>query len=132
MKKSAILACGILGCVLAAGNGWAQVVQSPNAPDASGRLENAISLGGKYQNYIYGVVKKIRKDELVLDKTVYGDNQIFKLEHNTKFIQNGKHSSLAELKIGDMVWIDAKIKKKTDEKIARKVVTGVAATGAPR
>jgi hypothetical protein len=132
MKTIGIYTCAILAYVLAAGNGWTQVVQSPNAPDASGRIENAISLAGKYQNYIYGVVKKIKKDELILDKTVYGNDQAFKLEHNTKFIQNGKRSSLAELKIGDMVWIDAKIKKKNDEKIARKVITGVAATGAPR
>jgi len=132
MKKSAILACGILGCVLAAGNGWTQVVQSPNAPDASGRIENAISIGGNYQNYIYGVIKKIKKDELILDKTRYGNDQVFKLQHSTKFIENGKPSSLAKLKTGDMVWIDAKLKKKTEEKIARKVLTGVASTGAPR
>ena len=132
MKKHGILAWGILACILAGGNGWAQIVQAPEAPGARGRIENAISLGGKYQNYIYGVVKKIKKDELILDKTVYGNDQVFKLQHDTKFIQNGKRSSLAQLKIGDMVWIDAKIKKKTDEKLARKVVTGVAATGAPQ
>ena len=132
MKKSAILACGILGCVLAAGKGWTQVVQSPNAPDASGRIENAISVGGNYQNYIYGVIKKIKKDELILDKTRFGDDQVFKLQHSTKFIENGKPSSLAKLKTGDMVWIDAKLKKKTEEKIARKVITGVASTGGPR
>lgn len=132
MRRSGILAWGILACVLAVGNGLAQTVQSPEAPGARGRIENAISLAGNYQNYIYGVVKKIKKDELILDKTVYGNDQAFKLEHGTKFIRNGKHSSLAKLKIGDMVWIDAKLKKKTEEKIARKVITGVAATGAPR
>lgn len=128
MKTSGILACAMLACLLTAGNGRAQIVHSPDAPGARGRLENAISLGGKYQDYIYGVVKKIKKDELILDKTLYGNDQVFKLQHNTKFIHNGKHSSLAELKIGDMVWIDAKLKKKTDEKIARKVITGVTST----
>ncbi len=132
MKTRALFACGILGCVLVAGNGWAQVIQSPNAPDASGRLENAISIGGNYQNYIYGVIKKIDKNELILDKTSYGNDQAFKLQHNTKFIRDGKRSSLAKLKVGDMVWIDAKLKKKTEEKIARKVITGVASTGRPR
>lgn len=131
MKTSNMIACGMLFCLLTAGNGWAQVYHSPNAPGATGRLENAISTGGKYQNYIYGVVKKIEKDELILDKTVYGNDQVFKLQHKTKFIHNGKPSSLADLKVGDMVWIDAKLKKKTNEKIARKVVTGLASTGGP-
>ncbi len=127
MKSKAIniLIYGILGCVLAAGAGWAQLVQSPNAPGATGRLEDAISVAGKYQNYVYGVVKKIGKDNIVLDKTRFGNDQVFKLEHKTKFIDNGKSSTLAKLKVGDMVWVDAKMKKKTNEKIARKVITGV-------
>jgi hypothetical protein len=133
MKKEAIIACGILGCALAAGNGRAQVYQAPNSPAASSQLENAISLGEKYQDYIYGVIKTIKKDELVLDKTRYGDDQVFKLQHNTKFIQNGKRGSLADLKVGEMVWIDAQLKKKkkTEEQIARKVITGLASTGGP-
>jgi hypothetical protein len=121
---SVLIYC-LLGFVLATGAGWAQIVQSPNAPTATGRLEDAISVAGKYQNYIYGVIRKIQKDELVLDKTRFGNDQVFRLEHNTKFVHNGKRSTLADLKVGDMVWIDAKIKKKTDEKIARKVITGV-------
>ncbi len=125
MKTSSILALGALACLLAAGNGWAQVYQAPQAPNATGHLENALSVGRKYQDYIYGVVKKIEKNELILDKTTYGNGQVFKLQHNTKFIHNGKRSTLSELKIGDMVWIDAKIKKKTGEKIARKVMTGL-------
>ena len=127
MKTKAVnvLRYGLLGCVLTAGAAWAQLVQAPNAPGATGRLEDAISVAGKYQNYIYGVVKKIGKDQIVLDKTRFGDDQMFKLEHKTKFVDNGKRGKLAELKVGDMVWIDAKMKKNTNEKIARKVITGV-------
>lgn len=110
---------------LAAGQVWAQVYQSPESPGATARLENAISVAGKYQNYIYGVVKKIGKDQIILDKTRFGNGQVFKLDHKTKYVDNGKRSTLANLKIGDMVWIDAKIKKKTEEKIAKKVITGV-------
>ncbi len=110
---------------LAAGQMWAQVYQSPESPGAAGRPENAISVAGKYQNYIYGVVKKIGKDQIILDKTRFGDGQVFKLERNTKFVDNGKRSTKANLQVGDMVWIDAKIKKKTEEKIAKKVITGV-------
>jgi hypothetical protein len=114
-----------LGCLLTAGTAWTQTVQSPEAPGATNRLEDAISVAGNYQNYIYGVVKKIESDQIVLDKTRFGDDQVFKLVHNTKFIDNGKRGKLAELKVGDMVWVDAKIKKKTNEKIVRKVITGV-------
>lgn len=127
MRNKAInlLIYGLVGSALTAGAGWAQVVQSPNAPSATGRLENAISVAGKYQNYIYGVIKEIGKDQIVLDKTRFGNDQVFKLERKTKFIDNGKRSTLAHLKVGDMVWIDAKMKKKINEKIARKVITGV-------
>ena len=127
MKTKAInvLIYGVLGCVLTAGAGWAQLVQSPDAPGATGRLEDAISVAGKYQNYIYGVVKTIGKDQIVLDKTRFGDGQVFKLEHKTRFVDNGKRSTLAGLKVGDMVWIDAKINKKTNEKTAKKVIMGV-------
>lgn len=116
---------GLLGCVLFAGTTCAQTIESPNAPGATGRLENAISVAGKYQNYVYGVIKTIGKHQIVLDKTRFGNGQVFKLDHKTKFINNGKRSTLAELKVGDMVWIDAKVKKKLNEKIARKVITGV-------
>lgn len=116
-----LLFAGTLG----AGQAWAQVYQSTDSPGAAGRLENAISVAGKYQNYIYGVVKKIEKDQIILDKTRFGNGQVFKVERKTRFIDNGKRSAEANIKVGDMVWIDAKIKKKTDEKIARKVITGV-------
>lgn len=119
------LISGVLSCIVLSGMAWAQRIEGPDAPDATTRLENAISLAGQYQNYIYGVVKKIMKGEIILDKTQFGDDQVFMLEHKTKFIDNGKSSTLAKLKPGDMVWIDAKIKKKTSEKIARKVITGV-------
>lgn len=119
------LISGFLAFFLSAGAAWAQVVQSPNAPGATSRLENAISLAGKYQNYIYGVIKKIDKDQLILDKTSFGNDQVFKLMHNTKFVHNGKRSKLADLKVGEMVWIDAKLEKKKNEKFARKVITGV-------
>jgi len=125
-KKIIRVLCYLLLCGgLAVGTAQAQIVRSPDAPGATGRLENAISVAGKYQNYIYGVVKKIGKHQIILNKTRFGNNQAFKLDHKTKFVDNGKHSTLASLKVGDMVWIDAKIKKKTNEKIARKVITGV-------
>ena len=60
-----ILLYTLLGGALAAVPAWTQVYQSPDAPGATGRLEDAISVAGKYQNYIYGVVKKIGKGQII-------------------------------------------------------------------
>lgn len=129
IKAISVLISSLLGSLLVVGIGWAQLVQSPNAPGATGRWENAISLAGKYQNYVYGVIKKINKNRLILNKTRFGNNQVFDLNHDTKFVHNGKRSTLAKLKIGDMVWIDAKLNNKKHVKIARKVITGVGPGG---
>jgi hypothetical protein len=129
IKTTNVLISAILGSLMIAGAGWAQLVQSPNAPGATGRLEDAISVAGKYQNYVYGVIKKIDKHELIVDKTRFGNNQVFKLDHHTKFVKNGKHSTLAQFKVGDMIWIDAKLNKKKHEKFARKIITGVGPKG---
>lgn len=126
IKRTETLICCLLGCIILAQGAWGQTIESPNAPGATARLEDAISVAGKYQNYVYGVIKKIEKHELILNKTRFGNNQVFKLDRKTKFVHNGKHSTLAKLKVGDMVWVDAKLKKKTEERIARKVITGVA------
>lgn len=120
-----VLICFFFAGALATGQARAQVYQPTESPDAAGRLENSISVAGKYQNYIYGVVKQIGKDQITLDKTRFGNGQVFKLEPKTRFIDNGKRSTKANLKVGDMVWVDAKIKKKSEEKIAKKVITGV-------
>ncbi len=84
-----------------------------------------------FQDYLYGVVKRVDKGELVLDKTVSGVDEVFKLEPKTKFIRDGRPSSLADLKVGDQVYIEVKKDKKKGDKIAKKVVTGAAATQAP-
>lgn len=129
VKTICVPISAFLVSLLVAGIGWAQVVQSPNAPGATRRWENAISLAGKYQNYVYGVVKKIGKNKLILNKTRFGNDQAFMLDHGTKFVHNGKRSTLAMLKVGDMVWVDAKLNKKKHERIARKVITGIGPKG---
>ena len=60
-----VLIYGLLGIAISTVLAGAQVYQSPDAPGAAGHLENAISVAGKYQNYIYGVVKKISKDQII-------------------------------------------------------------------
>ena len=81
--------------------------------------------GNKFENYHYGVLTKVDKDAIVLTKTKAGPEQAFKLNKKTKFVRDGKDSSLKSLNIGDDVWVDADENKKTGDLIARKVITGV-------
>ena len=81
--------------------------------------------GQKYKGYLYGVVKELSKDQMVLTKTDAGYDETFKFNKKTKFMQDGKDSSLESLKLGDKVWVDANTDKKTGELTAKKVVTGV-------
>ena len=81
--------------------------------------------GNKFEDYIYGVVKGLNKDAVVLTKTKSGTDQTFKFNKKTKFIRDGKDSSLKALKLGDEVWVDSDTDKKTGDLIARKVITGV-------
>ena len=80
--------------------------------------------GSKVKDFIYGVIKAVNKDEMVLTKTNAGVDETFKFTQKTKFIRDGKHSSLQSLKLGDQVWVDANEDKKSGDFIARKVVSG--------
>jgi hypothetical protein len=81
--------------------------------------------GNKFATYLYGVITKLNKDAMVLTKTKAGVDQTFKFNKKTKFIRDGKDSSLKSLKLGDEVWVDVDEDKKTGDLIARKVITGV-------
>ncbi|HEV2493328.1 MAG TPA: hypothetical protein VG204_09700 [Terriglobia bacterium] len=101
--------------------------QGPDAPPKAdtARFGDPTSTGRHLQGYVYGVIKKIGHDELILDKTEYGDGQSFKLQPKTKYVRDGKAGKLAELKTGESVFIDVKKDKKTGDMIAKKVVLGL-------
>ena len=84
-----------------------------------------------FQDYMYGVVKSVSKTELVLDKTTYGNEQVFHLSSKTKYFQDRKPSSLDKLKTGDQVWVEMK-KDKSGKMLARKVYVGLAPTNSPQ
>jgi hypothetical protein len=122
MKLRNILLCAFLGCLARVPNTSAQTEPAkPGEP----RFGNATSTGRALQDYVYGVIKHIDKEGLIVDKTPFGEGQNFKLDRKTKFVHDGKPSTFEGLKVGDKVWIDVKMEKKSGEMIANKVVTGV-------
>lgn len=125
MKIKDFLLLAFLGCVVGVSNNDAQTEPAkPGEP----RFGNATSTARVFQDYVYGVIKQIDKEGLVVDKTSFGDGQKFKLDRKTKFIHDAKSSALEDLRVGDKVWIDVKVDKKTGEMTAKKVVTGVGPT----
>ena len=123
------LATAFLVCLIAPSAGYAQRVEPPKAETA--RFGNPTSIARVFQDYLYGVIKKIEAQELVLDKTKFGIEQTIKLEPKTKYIHDGKPSTWDRLKVGDQVYVDLKKDKKAGDLIAKKVVSGVGATQTP-
>jgi hypothetical protein len=85
----------------------------------------APNAGSKYADYLYGIVKVVNEDQMVLTKTKSGADETYKFNKKTKFICDGKSSSFDSVKLGEAVWVDADEDKKTGDFTARKVVTGV-------
>ncbi len=123
------IALAVVGCLILASFAGAQDAKRTKAGTA--RFGDPTSTGRHLQNYIYGVVKKIGKEEIILDKTEFGDDQPFKLAPNTKYVQDGKVGKLDDLKVGDKVFVQIKKDKKTGDMIAKSVVTGLASEALP-
>jgi len=79
----------------------------------------------KYQNLLYGVIKTLDANGMVLEKTKSGIDQTFRFQPKTKFIHDDKPSSREDLKVGDQVYVDVHEDKKTGDLYAKKVVTGI-------
>ena len=101
--------------------------QSDKQPvtSSTGRFGDPTSIARKYQDFLYGVIKDMNPNELILTQTKFGVDQTFKLNKKTKFIQDGKASSFDKLKVGDRIFVDVDTDKKTGDLIAKKVVSGV-------
>lgn len=106
----------------------AAVAQVQPGKNGTARFGDPTSNARIYQDYLFGVIKNVDKNELVLEKTKFGVDQTIKLDSKTKFIHDGKPSSLDNLKVGQDVYVQTKKEKKTGDMVAKKVVTGVAAT----
>lgn len=92
---------------------------------STGRFGDPTTTAIMYRDYLFGVIKEMNPNELVLTKTKFGVDQTFKLNKKTKYTADGKPSSFDQLKVGDGVYIDVDTNKKTGELTAKKVVSGV-------
>ena len=109
---------------------WAAVQSEPKRAQ-TGRFGNPTSTARAFQDYLYGVIKKLDAKQLVLDKTVFGIDQSVLLGPKTKYVHDGKPSSFDRLNVGDQVYVEVKKDKKSGDLIATRVVTGVGATPGP-
>ena len=121
MKTKMVLISAFCGLLVVA---YAARAQHEPVTTDTARFGIPTSTARGYQNYLYGVIKSLNANEIVLSKTKFGVDQTFKLESKTKFIRDKKTISRDMLKIGDQVFVDTRKDKKTGALIAKKVVTG--------
>lgn len=139
MRLSVILSAFLGVALLSVPAAWAQQTNgndnrsSPAGPTLPNNDRFGIPTGiaRVYQDYLYGVVAKAGPDGLVLDKTEFGVPKTIQVNKKTKYIRNGKHSTLNQLKPGDQVYVDVKKDKKTGTMLAKKVISGIGVTGGP-
>jgi hypothetical protein len=91
----------------------------------TGRYGDPTGIARKYQNFLYGVIKTLDANGMVLEKTKVGIDQTLKFQPKTKFIHDEKPSSREDLKVGDQVYVDVHEDKKTGDLYAKKVVSGI-------
>jgi len=98
-----------------------------NKPVKAGtaRYGDPTSTARKYQGFLYGVIKTLDANGMVLEKTKAGIDQAFKFQPKTKFIHDDKPSSREDLKVGDRVYVDIHKDKKTGDLDAKKVISGI-------
>ena len=93
-------------------------------PPQTGRFGDPTLTGRNLQNFIYGVIKSVESDEIVCDKTEFGDNQPFKIDKKTRYLRDGQASTPNDLKVGDKTWVKIHKDKKSGDLTALVVVTG--------
>jgi hypothetical protein len=128
MQRWSLASLGMLVACMMVATASAQRPNTPETPQ-NGRFGDPDVYGRKFEGYLYGVIAKIHKDDLVLDKTKFGVPKTIEVSRKTKFVRGGKRSSLAELKAGEMVYVQVKKDKKTGGLIAKEVVSGLGVPG---
>jgi len=134
MKLQAIMMAIALGvaCLAAPAAAQDEKNDEKNPPKSSNaRFGDPTSTGRMYQGFLYGVIKELNQSAMVLTQTAAGTDQTIRLRKKTKFVQDGKISSLDKFKAGDKVWVDVDKGRKPGELIAKKVVSGVDLVAVP-
>lgn len=126
MSARAVFLFVLMACALAARAIPTPQGTKPEKPD-NVRFGDPTSIARGLQDNVYGVIKKIGKNEIVLDKTKFGVDQSIRLEPRTKYVRDRKKSSLDKLEIGDPVYVNVKTEKKTGVMTAKKITSGVIA-----
>jgi hypothetical protein len=125
MKVRIIMITAALAAACVATPGAAPQSDKQPVTSSTGRFGDPSSVARKYQDYLFGIVKEVNANQVVLAKTKYGIDQAFKFNKKTKFTQDGKPSTFDKIKVGEGVYIDVDTDKKTGDLIAKKVVSGV-------
>lgn len=100
-----------------------QLVKDQN--QSHGRFGDPTGVAPNLQGYLYGVVKAKGTDSLTLDKTKFGVDKEIKLDKKTKFVRDGRSSTLAAIETGDPVYVAVKTDKKSGEMTAKKILSGI-------
>lgn len=103
---------------------WAQRADDLPGPPQNGRFGDPTLTDRNLQNFVYGVIKNIGSNEIVCDKTEFGDNQPFLIDKKTKYVRDGQSSTSSDLKIGDKTWVKIRKDKKSGNLTALVVITG--------
>jgi hypothetical protein len=124
MKVQKILLAAVLAASVATVTASPQSDKQP-VVSSTGRFGDPTSVAIKYRDYLYGIVKEVDANQVVLSKTKFGVDQPFKFTKKTKFLLDGKPSTFEKIKVGEGVFIDVDTDKKTGDQLAKKVVCGV-------
>ncbi len=99
--------------------------QEKTVKAGTARFGDPTGTARKYQNFLYGVIKTLDAQGMVLEKTKVGIDQTLKFQPKTKFIHDNKPSSREDLKVGEQVYVDVHKDKKTGDLYAKRVISGI-------
>jgi hypothetical protein len=99
--------------------------QEKTVKAGTARFGDPTGIARKYQNFLYGVIRTVDADGMVLEKTKAGIDQTLKFQPKTKFLHDNKPSSREELKVGEQVYVDVRKDKKTGDLYAKQVISGI-------
>jgi hypothetical protein len=125
MKLRKIMITGALAAACATTMAAPPQLEKAPVKSSTGRFGDASGVAPKYQDYLFGIVKEVNANEVILSKTKYGIDQPFKFNKKTKFTLDGKPSTFDKIKVGEGIYIDVDTDKKTGEPFAKKVISGV-------